>query len=163
MVVATHRYSEIKNKLYGPASYSGNQSFKDKGFDIKLLLSEEKYYLPAISLGLRDVAGTGLFSSEYIVSSKNIGLFDISIGLGWGKLGSDDNISNPFESLDDSFKSRNSVTEQGGEFNYQDWFSGKTAVFGGLEYYLRKHGLRFLLEYDSSRPDLSADNPFNVK
>ena len=27
---ATYRYAEIKNKLYGPAAYSGNQSWKDK-------------------------------------------------------------------------------------------------------------------------------------
>ena len=66
---ATYRYSEIKNKLYGPSSYSGNQSFKDKGFDIKFLLSEEKYYLPAISLGLRDIAGTGLFSSDFLLET----------------------------------------------------------------------------------------------
>ncbi len=32
---ATYRYIEIKNRKYGPAIYSGNQSFKDKGFDIK--------------------------------------------------------------------------------------------------------------------------------
>ena len=30
---ATYRYVEIKNQLYGPVAYSGNQSLKDKGFD----------------------------------------------------------------------------------------------------------------------------------
>ena len=61
---ATYRYTEIKNEKYGPSRYSGNQSLKDKGFDLKLLLKDETFLLPAISLGLRDVAGTGLFSSE---------------------------------------------------------------------------------------------------
>ena len=160
---ATYRYSEIKNKLYGPSNYSGNQSYKDKGFDLKLLIMEEKSYIPALSLGLRDLAGTGLFSSEYIVSSKSIGSFDVSAGIGWGKLGSDNNISNPLESLNDRYKTRDSITGSGGEFNTSNWFSGKAALFGGLEYYLKKHGLRFLVEYDSSRPDLSIDNPFEVK
>ena len=27
---ATYRYTEIKNRLYGPSSYSGNQTLKDK-------------------------------------------------------------------------------------------------------------------------------------
>ena len=31
----TYRYAEIKNN-YGPARYIGNQSWKDKGFDLKL-------------------------------------------------------------------------------------------------------------------------------
>ena len=34
---ATYRYTEIENLLYGPANYSGNQSYKDKGFDINKL------------------------------------------------------------------------------------------------------------------------------
>ncbi len=160
---ATYRYSEIKNQLYGPSAYSGNQSFKDKGFDIKFLLKNESYYFPGIAIGLRDVAGTGLFSSEYIVSSKSVGFLDITAGIGWGKLGSDDNISNPFKSIRESFSSREAETGLGGEFNYKDWFSGKAALFGGIEYYLKRHGLRFFAEYDPSRPDLNKDNPFKVK
>ena len=38
---ATYRYVEIKNVKYGPASYSGNQSLKDKGFDVKTLVMKE--------------------------------------------------------------------------------------------------------------------------
>ena len=41
---ASYRYAEIKNKLYGPAAYSGNQSWKDKGFDIKIKLLNQSYY-----------------------------------------------------------------------------------------------------------------------
>lgn len=160
---ATYRYSEIKNILYGPSSYSRNQSYKDKGFDVKFKLADEGYLLPSIAMGLRDIAGTGLFASEYIVSSKSVGFFDLTAGLGWGKLGSDNNISNPFESIKDSFSDRDSNQGLGGEFNYADWFSGKTALFGGIEYYAKKHGIRFMIEYDSSRPDLSEDNPLEVK
>ena len=75
---ATYRYAEIKNKKYGPVTYSGNQSLKDKGFDIKIGLSEEGSILPAIAVGLRDIGGTGLFASEYIVFTKRVGKFDFT-------------------------------------------------------------------------------------
>ncbi len=164
---ATYRYAEVKNQKYGPASYSGNQSLKDKGFDIKALLKRETYFLPAISLGLRDVAGTGLFSSEYLVSSKRLGNLDLTLGIGWGVLGAANNLSNPLISLDDSFRDRNSSFGQGGEFSYKNWFSGPTAIFGGLEFDLPKQGLRLKLEYDTSHPDKrpipqSVKSRFNV-
>ena len=84
---ATYRYAEIKNQKYGPAGYSGNQSLKDKGFDVKLGLVEESFYFPAIAVGLRDIAGSGDFSSEYLVASKRYKNLDVTLGLGWGKLG----------------------------------------------------------------------------
>lgn len=150
---ATYRYAEVKNQKYGPVSYSGNQSLKDKGFDIKALIIEESYYLPAVSVGLTDIAGTGLFSSEYIVSTKRLGNLDLSIGIGWGILGTDSNVTNPLSSLHDSFTTRDNSFGQGGEFSFKNWFSGKAAIFGGLEYDLPKHGLRLQLEYDTSNPD----------
>ncbi len=150
---ATYRYVEIKNQKYGPVSYSGNQSLKDKGFDVKALIKNETYYLPALAVGLRDLAGTGEFASEYLVSSKQIGSLDLSLGIGWGVLGTADNISNPLNRLHDSFKDRTSVSGEGGDFGYNSWFSGNTAIFGGLEYDLPKRGLRLKLEYDTSYPD----------
>ncbi|MEL0243960.1 MAG: YjbH domain-containing protein, partial [Gammaproteobacteria bacterium] len=147
---ATYRYVEIKNKLYGPKSYSGNQSWKDKGFDLKFGLMKESDLLPAVAIGLRDLAGTGVFSSEYLVASKQLGFLNITAGLGWGLLGSDDSISNPFESISNEFKARIKSGEQGGGINYQTWFSGRTALFGGLEYNLRSKGMKFNLEYDTS-------------
>ena len=103
---AVFRYTEIKNQKYGDFAYSGNQTLKDKGFDVKFRLIKERKYLPNVALGLRDLAGTGLFSSEYIVASKQIDDFDISLGIAWGALGRDGNISNPFKSLHDSFYAR---------------------------------------------------------
>tara|TARA_Y100001970_G_scaffold270289_1_gene363960 strand:+ start:3046 stop:5181 length:2136 start_codon:yes stop_codon:yes gene_type:complete len=150
---ATYRYTEVENRLYGPLAYSGNQSFKDKGFDIKIGLLQESYYFPEVALGIRDLAGTGLFSSEFLVASKRFNNFDFSLGLGWGILGKESNLSNPLNSLHDSFNIRDSSSSQGGEFSYKDWFSGETALFGGLEYELKKYGLRFKLEYDTTRPD----------
>ena len=152
---ATYRYAEIKNQFYGPARYSGNQSWKDKGFDLKLRLLKETISFPETSVGLRDIAGTGVFSSEYIVFTKSFGNLDLTTGLGWGILGLGGDIKNPLGGIRESFNTRNSYDEdfQGGSFNIKDWFSGEASVFGGIEYDLKKLGLRFKMEYDTSYPD----------
>ena len=158
---ATYRYSEIKNQLYGPRSFSGNQTWKDKGFDIKFLLTQETYLKPSIAIGFRDIAGTGAFSSEYFVATKELGDFDLSLGLGWGNLGQLGTISNPFIEAKETFADRNSFVGIGGTFNHKDWFSGQeTSVFGGLEYKLKKYGLRIKLEYDTSKPDTGYGRRF---
>ena len=150
---ATYRYVEIKNRKYGPAYYSGNQSFKDKAFDLKIGLTDEGSFMPAIAVGLRDIAGTALLQSEYLVFSKKYGNFDITTGLGWGLLGSAANVRNPLNSISDSFKSRKGKNNSlGGELSIDAWFSGNTSLIGGIEYDLKKYGLRFKLEYDTSKP-----------
>tara|TARA_Y100001970_G_scaffold80636_1_gene102384 strand:+ start:4717 stop:6852 length:2136 start_codon:yes stop_codon:yes gene_type:complete len=160
---ASYRYAEIKNKLYGPAAYSGNQSWKDKGFDLKIKLLNENFYLPAVAVGLRDIAGNGNFSSEYIVATKSFGNLDVTTGIGFGILGSDNSIRNPFISIDEGFKSRSGDFGLGGDFRVSNWFSGPASIFGGLEYNIRKYGLKFIAEYDTSNPDMSAFNPMPVK
>ena len=124
---ATYRYAEIKNQDYGPFSYSGNQSLKDKGFDFKIRLLKESRFLPAIAVGLRDLAGTGLFASEYVVGSKRFGNLDTTIGIGWGQMGRESNISNPLARLSDKFSSRSDGFGEGGSFQYSSWFSGDRA------------------------------------
>ena len=57
---ASYKYTELKNVLYGPATFSGNQSLKDKGFDVKFRLKKESYFMPEVALGWNDIAGTGL-------------------------------------------------------------------------------------------------------
>tara|TARA_Y100000746_G_C15461463_1_gene431705 strand:- start:183 stop:2318 length:2136 start_codon:yes stop_codon:yes gene_type:complete len=163
---ATYRYTEIKNRKYGPRNYSGNQSLKDKGFDVKIRLKEESTYFPAVALGLRDLAGTGMFASEYLVASKKYKNIDMTIGLGWGQLGTSNSITNPFEAIDKSFLERNNDARGGGEFSYSSWFSGNTSIIGGFEYYLHKYGLKFTLEYDTSNPEIygfvpKVDSRFN--
>ena len=113
--------------------------------------------LPAIALGLRDIAGTGLFSSEYFVLTKKFGNFDITTGLGWGLLGSANNIYNPLKGLDKSFGIRNAELGQGGDFALKSWFSGATSLLGGIEYDLKRYGMRLKLEYDTSKPHLNRN------
>ena len=65
---ASYQYTDINNRLYSSTfSFSGNQTLKDKGFDVKIKLFDESNYMPAVAMGLRDMAGTGLFSAEYFV------------------------------------------------------------------------------------------------
>lgn len=161
---ATYRYVEFKNKKYGPAFYSGNQSFKDKAFDIKIGLIKETDMIPAIAVGLRDIGGTGLLSSEYLVFSKKVGNFDLTSGFGWGLLGSTNDLSNPLSAISESFKTRaRGDSSLGGEFSVDQWFSGKTSFLGGLEYDFKKYGLRLKMEYDTSKPFENGKVPSKPK
>ena len=74
---ASFFYTRIQNKLYCQAIVYEfcRQSAKDKGFNIKLRLKEEGM-LPAIAIGVYDIAGTGYYSSEYIVGSYGVNKFD---------------------------------------------------------------------------------------
>ena len=90
-------YTNIQGLPYPGFEY---QDYKDKGFNIKLRLKEG--ILPALAIGLNDFAGTGYYSSEYIVSSYGINNLDFHFGLGWGQLsGTKKNIENPFSYLSD--------------------------------------------------------------
>ncbi|EDV6009707.1 YjbH domain-containing protein, partial [Salmonella enterica subsp. enterica] len=100
----TLRYTDVRTKKYSSVeSFSGDQTYKDKAFDVKLRLWEESYWMPQVAVGARDIGGTGLFDAEYIVASKAWGPFDFSLGLGWGYLGTSGNVSNPFCSYSDKF------------------------------------------------------------
>ena len=147
---ASFQYTDINNQLYSEfQSFSGNQTFKDKSFDIKLKLMNETEVMPALALGLRDLAGTGIFSSEYFVASKRINNFDLTLGVGWGMLSGND-ITNPLIRISDRFKVRKIVDgTKGGELSVDSYFSGEMGVFGGIEWYLPYlNGARIKIEYD---------------
>ena len=148
----SYQYTDINNALYSDSPlFSGNQSFKDKSFDAKFRLLQERGFFPSIAVGARDIAGTGVFSSEYIVASKMWNNIDITLGMGWGALAGNE-LSNPFTKLSSRFETRDFVDDsQGGEFNFNTFFSGKAGLFGGVEIYLpNAHGMRIKVEYDGT-------------
>jgi len=148
----SYQYVDINNKLYSQIkSFSGSQSLKDKSFDTKIRLIKESQSLPQIAVGFRDIAGTGIFSSEFIVASKNLSKsLDITMGIGWGIL-SGQSIQNPLLKISDRFETRNSSTGQGGKLNVDDYFSGSAGYFFGVEYFIPKFkGMRIKLEYDGT-------------
>ena len=126
-------YSDITGKEYGNGYL---QSYKDKGFNVKFKLKDQDKY-PAIALGFNDFAGTGIYSSEYLVSSYRIKNINFTLGLGWGNLAGSATFTNPLSQLSDSFLERQTNYGEGGDFNFDSYFAGEnTSIFGGLEYTL---------------------------
>ena len=157
---ASFQYTDINNALYSEFSeFSGSQSLKDKSFDAKFLLLKEQRFLPQIAVGFRDLGGTGLFSSEYIVANKFLSEnLDLSFGLGWGNLNGN-KINNPFKYISNTFEERFNEVGRGGEVNINSFFSGDAGYFGGMEYYLPGRKLRFKLEFDGTNYETESRIP----
>ena len=173
---ASFFYTSIKDRPYCAFDYDPvcDQDYKDKGFNFKLKIKEEGV-LPAIAIGINDIAGTGFYSSEYIVGSYGINKTDFHFGLGWGQLnGSDKNFKNPLGDIYDGFYDRPTVTEdRGGQFQPSRYFSGDTvSPFFGVSHVIND---RYLLkiEYDTtvtpgkvgyadSKQDFSVGIDFNL-
>ena len=92
---ASFFYTNIDGKPYcsNPLDDVCQQDLKDKGFNAKIRLKKEGR-LPAIAIGINDLAGTGLYSSEYIVASYGIKNIDFHAGLGWGNYNGTEDFKN---------------------------------------------------------------------
>ncbi|UTJ07320.1 YjbH domain-containing protein [Arcobacter roscoffensis] len=80
-------------QVSGVAGFSDSEgygSYKDKSLSVKFLLKKEGEYTPALAIGADDIWGTSLYTSKYLVLSKNIGYFDLSLGYAKGRLGGED-------------------------------------------------------------------------
>ena len=145
---------------------TGDERF-DRQFDLKLRLLKESGYVPEVAIGLQDFLGTGLFSGEYIVASKRLGPLDLSLGIGWGRLGSTELVENPFRLIGEGFDNRAvRADDEGGEVNFGQFLQGeKVGIFGGVVYDTPIEGLRLIAEYDSDDKapviDFEDDIPFN--
>lgn len=155
----TIRYSEIENRAFGPAGFGDDQTAKDRGLDFKIKLLEEKSNRPQVALGIRDIGGTGLFGAEYLVTNKRFESLDVSLGMGWGRLGARGDIDNPLRAISDRFESRPGPTVGGGTPEFKRWFRGeRVAFFGGLEWWTPIRGLRLKLEYEGNDYQQEAQN-----
>tara|TARA_Y100000992_G_scaffold302689_1_gene278461 strand:+ start:9002 stop:10993 length:1992 start_codon:yes stop_codon:yes gene_type:complete len=139
-------YVDIANRPYPGSGFT--QSYKDKGFNLKLAYPR-KFLGHNLAIGVNDFAGTGLFSSEYMVLSGNNQKLNYSIGIGWGALAGSSKFNNPFGYIDDNFKLRPSgFRKGGGQVDIDTLFSGqKVSLFGALSYQLNNKST-FLIEYD---------------
>lgn len=149
---STVRYTDVRTQLYSAdPGFSGDQTLKDKGIDVKFRLLDESRFLPQVSIGFRDFGGTGFFESEFFSLSKKLGDFDFHLGMGWGYLGNSGNISNPFCEVKDSFCSRpRGFDGRGGKIDYDQFFKGPASLFGGIEYQTPWQPLRLKLEYEGN-------------
>lgn len=168
------RYTRIDNRMFNTTG--SNFAYQDKSIPLKFKLLNESNYLPQVALGFTDIGGTGLFGGEYLVTSKRYRDFDFSLGLGWGYNGARGNIQNPLSVLGGRFSNRtNSTSAQGGTFNSSGYFTGPTALFGGVQYHTPIDRLVLKLELDGNNyqkeplgnafkvnSPLGANNPINV-
>ncbi|SEM45133.1 Exopolysaccharide biosynthesis protein YbjH [Pseudoxanthomonas sp. GM95] len=146
----TFRYTSISNRGYGPADTSGTHHYKDKSIDVKLRLWQESHWLPEVALGIRDIGGTGLFAGEYLVASKRIGPFDVTVGAATGYMGNRGDIGNPLGVLDDRFKTRPDSGTATGNFSGSSMFRGRVGLFGGIAYQTPWAPLQLKLEVDGN-------------
>ena len=126
---------------HGSGGGEANGRFNhDRSFDAHLTLWNEGAYHPGVALGLRDFIGTGWYSSEYVVATKSIGNFEITGGLGFGRLAGRDSFSNPLSRVSDRFAARESDLAnragRGGVVGEINWFEGRASSFWGATYRL---------------------------
>lgn len=170
---STFRYINVSNIRYGAPNVAGDQNYKDKSIDFKMRLWQESRWLPEVALGVRDLGGTGFFSSEYLVANKRFGAFDASLGLATGYIGNRGDFSNPLGILDDRFKPRRGIATsditQAGSFGLSDMFTGPVGVFGGVSWQSPWDPLVVKIEYDGNdykreprRNNLRQSTPVNV-
>ncbi len=144
-VSASFRYSGVKG-----LDIDGRDTYRDRSFDVRFLLNRESRYLPAVTLGLQDFAGTGVFAGEFVAATKNFsgaglpGSLKATVGLGWGRLGSSGSIGSPFGDTRPSYD----ASSDGGTLSTDQWFRGQVAPFAGLEWQINdKWGVK--AEYSS--------------
>jgi len=150
---------QVLPRLEGSFRYSifdpnnrGQDELRDRSFELKALLRSESRYGPSISLGVRDILGTGVWGSEYIVGSKQLGPVDLSLGFGWGRLSQRRAFANPLKNIDERFETRAGFSGRGGEFNFSSFFSGgQVGAFGGAIINTPSPKVRLLVEYNSDK------------
>jgi hypothetical protein len=69
------------------SGWSGYGNYKDKAIDLKYQFVKEGKWTPALAVGIMDPHGTRIYPSQYIVASKQIYPFDLTIGFGNGRFG----------------------------------------------------------------------------
>ena len=132
--------------------------YADRSFGLAIRLAREGEYTPAISFGIRDLVGTGIYSAEYLAATKRVlDNFDFTLGLGWGELSQADPIANPLGYLSNSFRSRPGSYGNGGTFNFGTYFHGpEVGVFGGVVWKTPIRHLSLTAEYSSDRYKLES-------
>ena len=122
-----------------------DQDYKDK-VPISNLRSKKRVDF-ILAIGLNDFAGTGFYSSEYIVGSYGIDNIDFHFGVGWGNLNGKNSYKNPFIYLSDSFEFRpTELEDQGGQVQLSQYFSDKTiSPFFGISYAFNE---KIIMQYE---------------
>lgn len=143
------------------AVISGDSEESDRSIDLRYQVLKEGKITPALTIGLQDLTGKGLYASEYVAATKTFGeKVKVTAGLGWGRLGTDGGIGAPFGSRP--------PVDPPGTPNSDQWFRGEAAPFAGVEYKVNDNWAlkaeyssdAYVLE-DEERGLLDRDSPFN--
>lgn len=123
-------------------------NYKDKAFDIKYQFLPEGKYTPALAFGIMDPHGTRIYTSQYIVASKQIFPFDFTIGVGNGRFGKrpvDDEKEFGLEIFTDP----------------KQWLKD-AQLFGGVQFTPHPK-ISFMVEYNPIRYDKQITDPAQEK
>ncbi|QBX35446.1 YjbH domain-containing protein [Paracoccus liaowanqingii] len=119
----------------------GIQDFRQEGFisdrslDLRYQIVDEDGWRPAVAVGLQDFLGTGVYSGEYIVATRNVTpTVRASIGLGWGVLAGNPRVID--------------VRDEGGTPNVDDWFTGGAKPFASVSWQVNDR-LNLTAEYSN--------------
>jgi hypothetical protein len=138
----------------------------DRSAGAKVRVVSESDTWPDVSIGIRNLIGTGQYDAEYLVASKHFGPLDLTAGLGWGRLSSGDPIANPLGLVFASYKTRPGNSGGiGGTLRFAEYFHGRAGVFGGAIWDTPIENLQFLVEYSSDHYVYEAAKlrPFKVR
>lgn len=128
-VTAALRYS----RLHGIDLQRGY--LMDRSADLRVQLLSEEGWRPAVALGLQDFMGTGVYSGEYIVATKNVtDRLQVTAGLGWGRM------AGKYREAD--------YTDEGGKPNIDTWFRGPARPFAMVAWQA-SDALRLVAEYSN--------------
>ncbi|MGJ8623341.1 MAG: YjbH domain-containing protein [Yoonia sp.] len=174
---------QVFPQVYGVFRYSLNRGFFptnpnepdlfDRSFDLHYQIVEETGISPSLAIGLRDFGGTGILSSEYLVATKHFGdRWELTGGLGWGRLAQRDGFSNPLSFLGEDFETRPNPGAGGisetGQLDFGSWFKGDAALFGGVAYQATEK-LSFQIGYSTDAYDeevgrgmIEIESPLNA-
>ena len=154
-LTVSFRYARIPSAKGDHGGY-----FWDRSFDIHYLFNEQKKYLPSIAIGLRDFIGTGLYTGEYLVATKNITKnIKISGGLGWGRLSGKNNQANIFGLGNERIAFS---TGYGGTIHSNHFFSGANSTFFSLSYDLSPK-FQIIAELSSDDYDMEVTTSKGLK
>jgi hypothetical protein len=131
--------------------YTGDNDFfhYDRNYEAKIRLWSESDYLPELAMGIRDLVGTGVWGSEYVVASKEVGDFDVTLGMGWGRLAGKGHLENPLTLVSNKFRDRPNFNGDIGSLATYQYFRGeKVGLFGGISYQIPSLPLTAMMEYN---------------
>ena len=66
----TFRYSVFDPRKERSEARDDN---RDRSYEVKLRLLQERARVPQVAVGIRDLLGTGIWEGEYLVASKRVG------------------------------------------------------------------------------------------